>query len=470
MINDGPDRGASRNRHVRLALLLSLTLSILSAVVTPPFQTPDEPAHFVRALALIGGEPHGVSSPQGAGSPIPRGAALLIGHWLYLPPGGRDRERYSPDHFRSASAIRSDQTTVFVPRVSGRRPTRINSNASTYLPLAHVVPGAAMLIPEWAGAPPLLLFYAGRLANAVAGSLLLALAVAITPAFRWSVALIGLLPMAVSLRGSLSPDAVIIPAGILATALVWRMSSTGVTSRGFAALAAVILLLLSIKPAYLVIPLLFLLLPTSCFRSVRSRIFHAAGLVLIVAVAAAASLGWARSSPPAAASGIAVRSGPVALLQDPGAFLRDAGETFRANAGEYVAEMAGKLGWLNVEMPPGSAQALVVVLLLLTLLAPGQPPPRLLFRIASFLLAWGGILLVAAMLYAYAPLDRAGVNGLQGRYFLPFLPMMLPLFASRRFAQEPSAEGIARRTMVGTAIVANLVAAAVVIRAFYVSL
>src|SRR5215208_2276127 len=50
--SDGPAWG----RPIAVFVLLSLLFGLATAVVTPPFRAPDEPAHFIRAYGFARGE------------------------------------------------------------------------------------------------------------------------------------------------------------------------------------------------------------------------------------------------------------------------------------------------------------------------------------------------------------------------------------------------------------------------------
>ena len=447
-----------------IAFSLSLLLSAISAAVTPPFQTPDEPAHFVRAFAVSRGELVAVTRGGGGGSLVPRDAALLISEWMYLPPGGRVRETYTREHFRRSLELEPARELTFVPLASGRLPSRINGNGASYVPHAHAVPALATSVFRAAGAPAIVTFYGMRLANALVSSLLIALAVATAPSYRWSLTMVALLPMAISLRGSVNPDAMILAAALVAAALVWRMAVDGYTHRMLFGLLAASAFMISLKPPYLVVSAAFFLLPRGRFPSLRTHVTSAITLAIIVSGSTYAFLAWSAARVAAPASPVVVRAGWRTVAADPLPFLRDMGYSLSSHGIQFLGEITGKLGWLNVQMPPGTMPALFVVLLFVSLLHSGRRLPSLL-RYGSVVLAIGGVFLICLALYAHAPISRRGVDGVQGRYFLPLLPLLFPLLRIERLMPAQD-EVLARRFVVAAALVSNTVAFVVVARAF----
>lgn len=450
--------------EARVTTLLSLALSLLYIFVTPPFQTPDEPAHFVRALSLARGEPAAVAGPVGGGSWIPGDAARLIREWIRLAPGLHQKEHYDRGHFERSRAIERSAASTFIPKAAARQPSRINSNATAYLPIAHAIPAAVAVVCHLIDAPILVTFYLMRLANALIASILVGLAVAISPCYRWALAMVALLPMMISLRASLSPDSLVLAAGLVAVALIWRIGTDGFTAAGFAALLLTSALITSVKIPYVVVPLLYLMVPTLRFPSAKVRVLSILLLASILATSCAASLWWVGHGVSAPSTTIETRKGPQAVLADPGEFVIRAADTFTRNGGQYLAEVVGKLGWLNVHLPQGIPLAVLVVLALVSLFSPGAGLPSLM-RWTAPLLAGAGVTLVCLALYAYAPVDRAGIDGLQGRYFLPFLPLVLPILRAPSLIDTKGRR--AAFATVATILVVNAVALFLVARTFY---
>ena len=92
----------------------------------------------------------------------------------------------------------------------------------------------------------------------------------------------------------------------------------------------------------------------------------------------------------------------------------------------YVQQVIGVLGWLNLWLPLSVYVSYVALLSVTACLAGDRPPlawrARLLMVAVCLLLHVG--IFMRAYLYSTGPGDTA-ITGVQGRYFLPYLPMLL---------------------------------------------
>ena len=179
-------------------LALGLAGGLLLVFVTPPFQVPDEPAHFFRAYQIAtaaAAEP----GPGGGGlgfmlpASLPRLVNFCVAGVAFHP----DR-RLPPGLLPAAWRLPLEpERRIFLPAGS-----LTSYTAVPYLAAAAVVAAGRLLV-----LPPLALLYLARLGNLAAALALSWTAVRLAPVQRWLLALLALTPMAMFERSSASADA-----------------------------------------------------------------------------------------------------------------------------------------------------------------------------------------------------------------------------------------------------------------------
>jgi uncharacterized membrane protein len=243
--------------------------------------------------------------------------------------------------------------------------------------------------------------------------------------------LAGLLPMALYEYASASPDALTIGTSFLFTAVALRARRRGVwRARDIALAMACGLTFCTLKPVYA--PLLLIAAPAAWRRgqAAHTVAVHAA----IVAVVLGATAAWlvlvpAGVHPPRPEVNAARQ---VARLRaDLWAALAMVGETLWSHKGIYSRQMIGAFGWLTVYMPTFAYVLSGVGLALGTLAGHGtgvrQPKWYVIWDVG--LMAGACVLVMLALYVTWTPVGGAAVTGVQGRYFLPCLGLLMSTVA-----------------------------------------
>lgn len=409
-----------------LFLVVGTLSGIALAVATPPFEVPDEIAHFERAYEISEGRP--MARPGGSESgdllpaSVPEVSAALADDIPFHP----DR-KISPETIRAAFAR---------PLEPGRRTFVAFSNSALTSPLPYVPSATGIAVCRLFTGSVLALFYAGRIANLAAALALTALAIRLAPFGRPLFFLIASTPMISFERSSLSSDAFTDAIAMLvaATALHLARRSAPLAPRDVAAIVALAAALGLAKSAYLFLVLLFLLIPTERFGSSRRR-------WLLLSIAAGVALGcaalWA-SLFAAANPGFRLYAGTDPetqlrhVLSDPIGFVRITVAFFVKLAPRLAVEFIGRLGWLDVPLPR-LLVASYAALLLLVAATTGPPQGISLFERATLAasvlvsLGWMSLLL-------YLVVSRVGsaeIGGIQGRHLVPLAAPAFLALSSR---------------------------------------
>jgi len=388
--------------------------SVLTAAVTPPFQSPDEFAHVQRAYLLSKGTVL-LDAPKG----MPSGGMIDTGLVSYQDSYGRypyhPHRKVSPEVVASAKNIGWSGTREFV-----YNPTAV------YFPLAYAPQAFGLAVGE---ALSLSVDTSYRLARFLAlltslGLLLIAFRIFDPPPIVLGLLII---PMSLFQISSASLDGVANSAAILAISAFARAVVDKRATRPWVlwTLCASVFVVAASRE-YLV-PLLLLVF--GAFHFTRDRKYIFAGLFLTGAIAA-----WVWLAMTTAVSqnpvGPTVSEGLAFYAAHPLSLAKVFLNTLSGSLHFYAASFVGILGWLDA--PLRTIDYVILCVLILSLLvasfrfrgAPGTRGARALLLAGSV----ASILMVFLwMLLAWTPHPASIIQGVQGRYFL--VPSVMVAYA-----------------------------------------
>jgi uncharacterized membrane protein len=365
--------------------------------VTPPMRVPDEHLHFFRSAAIANGHliPNGGGKPDA--SPIPQGLKTLVWVLSWVDQDGKfNRPQFN--------------TAIRIPLEPVKEP--VVEFPAWYTPVPYLPQAFALVVARIANVRPLIAFYAGRVFNLAVAITLIALAMRVAPSYRNIIAATALLPMAMFEFASWSADALTLALAILFTALV-------VEGGGIAALIAVAFLLGLCKPAYFLLALLVFVIPG---RPLRSKL----GIVGSMLIATVIAFAYAHMAAYQQRGGLPIdpASQLACVLHDPMRFLSLAVADVAVHGRYYIDGLIGRFGLNEFSLPMA-----VVVIEILTLLAAALTSKRTLtplarlVAIAIVIATVAGVMLSQYMIWSIVCGDA--IEGVQGRYVLPILPLAL---------------------------------------------
>jgi uncharacterized membrane protein len=279
--------------------------------------------------------------------------------------------------------------------------------------------------------------------------------VRLMPIGREALMVVGLLPMAVFEYASAAPDASVIGTAFLFTAVALRAQLRGDWTAGEVAVAAVSgLVFCSQKPVYA--PLLVLGLPAALTAGRAKETILAHAPILLVALGGTAfwiRFSWSRALLPY--PGVNLTDQATYIATHPLAYAETIARSFLYNGSFYYKSLVGVFGWMRLYLP-NFAYVLPVIALLLGVLAQRVNAPRLPLYAVSWnvLLLGSSILLTMTALYlSFNPVGNRTVDVIQGRYFLPLLPLSIATACSV-VTLRPSRRASPIAFLVATAIIA----------------
>lgn len=415
-------------------LVFATLLGTLLCWVTPPFFGPDEPNQSLRALTLLHAHVLPEMAAGEAGGEVDTGAVDAMNGVDAIRM--RWEKRSADFHDRTYGPMTADlQARWAGVGWSGRRDFVAFGNTATYPP--------GLYLPEMVGwkiaeAAKLSIFASLRLARwlmALSAVLLGWLALRRAADGAWLLLPGLLLPSALFLAATCSPDALAVSLVSVAVAIVWRaLHERRVLSVPELAVASVVLGVCAVaRPPYLPLALL-IFVPLAEFGDQLPRRWLAPA-VAFTAIAVGCATWWRLVS--RFGLDTADEANPARQLN----YLQHHPIGAACAVGRGTAEAAWDLmhrglyvvGWNDLLPHHGAALLLSAALLAIAVSAPGLGVRR--WRSRLLMLAAAGLPLVAISLAEYliwTPPGLGTVYGVQPRYWLPVLPGLMLLATSWR--------------------------------------
>lgn len=417
----GQDEATVRARR-RLMLLTMACAGLLSLLMTsliPPLQSPDENSHLRRAYSLLDGvffiSPNTRSAP--VNQEIDVGLERFTMAWLNQL-AQKPQKRATPGLERLSRELdwTGDETPMF------------NAGAA-YFPVLYWPAASGLGLARALGQPVWVANTWARVSMLLVSLLAIGLALAIARAGFHVICATALLPMTWAQFGSVNLDSMTISLGILAVAMmstgVYGIRTPGTVEHPLwvrAGAWTLLGILVVSKPVFLalMIPPLF----WSLRRHARPNLVP---MLLILAVLAAWMVHMGQSF-----VDVRLQPGASAFARLGEALLSpiDTLQVFAATLAQHHAfywkSMVGILGWLDTPLP-GAMYVYAAVLLGAALLADAASPNPANWQDRSIYGTAAIAYVVATLLILWAAWTPAGahvIDGVQGRYFLPILPLV----------------------------------------------
>ena len=437
-------------------LVLGSFSAVVLLFVTPPFQVPDEGAHFFRSYQVSEGRLIGVRQGQRAGAMIPASLLATKSAW----------EQKIPFHPEVKLDLARARPTFAMPLAPEQRVFKALPNQMAYAPIPNLPQALGIGLGRVLGAPPIALFYLGRLTNALVALLVSWFAIRLLPFGKWVAFALLLSPMLCFIRSSLSLDALTYSLAFanLSVSLAVASSSQPPGRRLKVAYVASAILLFLSKHAYFSVPLALLIgFGKPALRAPVVRMLLAAylGGGVLVGIWLAIVQHVLAPAPPG--------SDPLAqllgILSEPLGYAGMVLGHFAASWPKYAAGLVGALGWLDTPLPVWFVATYWIVLLTVTLCANEAQELEPRARIVLLAAAGLGYVIVVSLIYLAMPLSAQGLRGVQARYLIPLLALVF--FAMLGLRPVPALAARTPALCSGLALVSLAVTVVTLLRRYY---
>jgi hypothetical protein len=389
-----------------LFLIYALPGVIFLSITMAPFQVADERAHMMRADQVA----RGTMVSSRFGGAIDRGLVTLGA--LYETMWFHPEIKQTAELARQAGAVRWQGAQGHVDF----------QNTAQYGPFLYLPQAAAIGLGRLAGLRVAQTLVLTRLLNALSACGLGFFALMICRRGRALTFAVLLLPMTLSELASASQDALLISLSIFVVALASRILTERrhASASEFAVFAFAVMATTLARPSQIALALL-----APAF--VRWRDPQWRTKLPIAAVAAVLVLIWmrllVRLVPPVPSDQSAALQASH-LIAHPFALVAVMANTFIANHEWLWRTVIGHLGWTDAPMPAWYYMAATIAFVF-AVIAPGNRGPILRPALLAIVTLAGLITATCLVLYlSWTPVDSPRINGLQGRYILPVLPLV----------------------------------------------
>lgn len=391
-------------------LLTSFLLILLYSFVIPALRAPDEFTHFIRIYGILHGK-----------FLIPKSGNLLVP--ANLIPVANPVYTSIYEIFKNFSTVLSDKM-VSVNAI----------NMALYSPQSYVLQLIGAGITSLFTKNTFIIIYGGRIITGLGCTIILYLAIKYIPFGKRILAISSLVPMNLAERASLSADSFTfsLVIALFAFALFMRYSHAKMTNSKLVLMYLILFFLASCKVIYFVLGFIVFIIPNSKFSSLFKAKCHK---ILLSFVLFGTSLGWLKIASRYlnnTQGGGNSNEKIHFIISQPFSYLKIVNQTFWTS--NYPGQMlTGPLGALNI--PINYILLLFTVFILFktfytekfSIEADGYD---LSVRCFTLLLCLANIFLVFTSLFvqwtnASVLSANITIQGIQGRYFLPILPMLM---------------------------------------------
>jgi uncharacterized membrane protein len=421
----------------KVFLFLGGVFGIIFLLVTPPFQVPDEYQHFLHAYHFSQGKLKAEVINGSAGGYFPaslRQFDLTLNQAVAANPKNKQKLKDLWIQFK-------------LPLNPEERTFLVFSDTARYASSAYLPQAIGISLGRWLEAPPVVIFYLGRLTNGLIWFFLVWWSLKLTPIFKWVMTVLALTPMSLFQAASVSVDAVTNGIAFLTVSFFLYLSLgplPRVERKQIVVLSGLVFLLAFTKQIYILLSGLFFMIPAKKFNGWRSQIM--AWLPIFLTGLCAFML-WqglhGELYPPGRADGsitFSPRQQLVFIFEHPADYIKIIVLTVKRELFLWLAMFVGILGWIDTVLPLAVYWTFYPFLLAVALWD-NQPQIILSLSVKLVALAVFGFTVIALLtsLYLYwnrlqAPL----IQGLQGRYLTPVsLLAVLPFYWSKNPIYAP---------------------------------
>ena len=423
----------------RFFILCASFFGLTILFLTPPFQIPDEINHFYRAFQVSEGQFIAVKQNNRIGGLIPTGIVKITEPFLGLcwNPRIKTNHKIILDQLKTP-INREERTFIDFP------------NTGMYSPVSYFPQAISIFVLSKFHLPPLFLFYGARVFSLFIWILSLFYAIKKVPFYKWFFVLLALLPMSMFINMSLSADVVSNLLSFVLIAYIMNLAyrQEKITTYNFIIVCLLAILLASAKLVYTPVILLFLLIPIAKFRNKWTYIIM---IILLLGISLGSVLMWSSIMNnlylPYSMYNARFRDGlplpgcgdmhlQMQYILNHGFYLWHVFYNSMIHAFDmYFRGMIGTFGWLDTKLPLWLIYLSYAVLFLVALIDGNK---NIIIKQMQKALIFLSLLIIICLVLLSQHLTWDCVGGdniatIQGRYFIPALPLLFLLFYNSKF-------------------------------------
>ena len=416
-----------RKKPEQVFLFTGTMLAVLYLLLLPPLSVPDEEVHFKEAYYHLN---------RIMGKQQTEGTVLMDKEDFH----GMQKFETTPslcEYDRLKEAVFKKGREAGVTEVD---------RFDTQAPMVTYLPGmAGIFLGKAFGLNGVMVIVLGRICSILFYLFTMYWMIRLMPMGKGAAFIMAILPMTIQQCCSYSYDSVVIEIALLYLAVLFGLiyTSKPLTNRQVV-LYAVFMVMLSICKGgtYMPLCLLTMLIPISRFKDKKQK-WAFVGIMAFIAIAAflSSTLSYvlyvaAPTEEQAANSYLAGEAyGAAGLLKEPLTFMYLSVRTLFLSGDGFLETMLGmQLGWLNIFVSRLVIYGLLLLMVLSLLRCEARENMEItlgqkIFYALVALMPLGMVLV--SMFMSWTPKNSTEIAGIQGRYLLPALPVLLMLFPNK---------------------------------------
>lgn len=411
-------------------IYLASLFGMLFIMLIPPFQSPDEGSHFEKAYVLSKGDfyPEVHDGKQG----------------FYLP---EELINYIEDQEKSvgnynfkqtyADTIKKDKSVGVGIEEKFEQFSTMSAN-----PIGHIIPCIGIIVGKFvsilAGRDPsiVMLLYFARLISLVVYVIGIAYAIKITPVFKRTFCFVGLLPMALLMGSMVSYDGLLIIASFLFASVSFKLifdDKYKMRKAHILLFALIAYIFFALKIVYLPMFLLLVFIPKEKYEDQRRfRMLAYICCIFLGLIAVSKIPAFFIESVDDSANSL-IKEQYSFVIKNPIKYLKIFYNTVKEGRDYYISTTIGVFGHVDTYLYSVFIYPCFIFLIVLGVLDGNIKRLKITWKqrgaiIISILAGVFGVFLAMYTMWtAVIPGGGVGadhINGVQGRYFLPFIPVV----------------------------------------------
>lgn len=414
---------------VEKAFLYTVPLiCILFLIFMPPIKNHDELYHWFRAYDiaeghLLAGLPN--DNVPFISAKIPNGAISVLGNNAWLD-------------FRYANIVELLNEKMDLKE---KGYTEIATSA-VYSPIQYIPQAIGIIVSEIFLKSPILITYGARIFNMIFSLAILYYAIKLMPFGKKIFLMLCYIPIAIEGFSSMSPDAITISISMLFIAYIFHLAfneNTKVGKKQVIIISILSIIIALCKIVYLPLAALILIIPKEKFGGLKNKIIISSIVLLVSTIFNFIWLGIASRYL------LEFRNGDskyqvLNILMHPIEYMKILLYTINKEGYFYFDTLfGGQLGWAGIVKLNFIVPFLLFVMYLVVAIEDKTVKNKLnsFQKIIIFLICLAIIALIFTSLYVqWTYVGNESILGVQGRYFLPFLPLIFILISGVKIRSD----------------------------------
>ena len=404
-------------------IIIGLVYGLAFLALNPPFQASDESVHFYRASDIAEGHLMPVKIKDKSGVNISMNLEIIAYKYSWNKIYYQKAKYNLNETFSRLNAKHDYRIKHFV--------NIANVAIVNYPPFPYLASAVGINIGKLFNLSPLLLMYLGRLANLLVWIFLTYFAIKITPVHKWVFFMLALMPITVFQAASISADSFTIAVSFLTIAVFLKLAlkdnNDRITLKDISILLILLMMLVLSKPFYFILALLFFIIPIKKYGNKKRMSLILTSMFLPIATCFA----WysaVKGFYIPAESNTSINAQLALISHNPEIFFYAILNMIKIYIPYIVVGFNGQMGW-KVFMPIGLVLLYIIILFIVSLLDRGKVKidiKQKLTFIIILLLVSSAITIIEYV--AWTPVGQNRIDGIQGRYFIPVIPLFFLLF------------------------------------------